>query len=108
MKKLETSWGYGIFIGVKRTSGEVIIATDDKKVKVARTIRRVPEPERWVVENLEWIQHVPWNLGKEDKEADGDATNFDFKSGPGSRMSEDEVEKIVGTKAVGLMVPTPS
>ena len=37
---------------------------------------------------------MPWNLGKEDKEADGDAPEFDTKNGPGVAMSREEVEGV--------------
>lgn len=91
LKKIEPQWKYGVYLGVKRSSGEIIIASEYKTIKFARTVRRVPEQERWKVENLDWVQQLPWNLGKEDKEADGDATEFDFKNGPGARMTPDEV-----------------
>ena len=89
MQKIETMWGRGIVVGVMRKSGEVIIATDEKTIKVVRTVKRVPEEERWVVDNLEWVQHVPWNMGVGDKEKDGDASKFDFKNGPSARMREE-------------------
>jgi hypothetical protein len=94
LKKLEARWQFGLFIGIKKTSGEVIVANEDGAVKVARTIRRVPSETRWQVGNLEWVKHVPWNLGREDKEADGDAAEFDFKNGPGAAMTREEVEEV--------------
>ena len=74
MKKIEPQWQHDVYIGVKRTSGEIYIACEDRSVKLARTVRRVPESEKWKTENLDWVMHVPWNMGTADKEADGDAT----------------------------------
>ena len=87
MQKLEPRWEYGIFIGVRRRSGEVYVATEGKMVKMARTIRRVPEEDRWAVANFDLVRQAPWNLGNDDKEADGLASEFDFKNGPGARMT---------------------
>ena len=95
MQKLEPRWEYGIFIGVRRRrSGEVYVATEGKMIKTARKIRRVPEEDRWAIANLDLVRHVPWNLGNDDKEADGLASEFDFKNGPGARMTAEEVENI--------------
>ena len=95
MQKMNAQWNYGVFVGVKRVSGELYIANEqDKKIKLARTARRVPEEQRWQGEQLDWVQFVPWNLGREDKDADGDLPEFDFKSGPGARMTEEDMEHI--------------
>ena len=92
---MNAQWSYGVFVGVKRQSGELYIANEqDKKIRMARTARRMPDEQRWQEEQLDWVQFVPWNLGREDKDADGDVPEFDFKSGPGARMTEDEMEQI--------------
>ena len=91
MEKLNARWGYGLFIGVKAKSNELIIMDQDTKtVKYVRTARRVPEEQRWNSDNLAWIEAVPWNRGPGDKEADGDMVEFDVKSGPGRKMTEAE------------------
>ena len=80
MQKIIPQWKHGAFIGVKSESGELYIANvQDKKICLARTARRVPEEERWQVGQLEWVQLVPCNLGREDKHAYGDVLEFDFK-----------------------------
>ncbi len=59
-----------------------------------RTGLRVPEEQRWDPENLEWVQVVPWNTGTDDTEADGEEPEFDFKHGPGTKLTAGEMEEI--------------
>jgi hypothetical protein len=72
----------------------IVIDGDSKEVKMVRTVRRVPEEQRWKVENLEWVEAVPWNHGKGDQNADGDMLDFDVKSGPGRKLTEQERTEI--------------
>ena len=95
MSKLTTQWSCGIFICVKRSSGEFIVADQNEGIKYARTVRRVPIESRWVIENLEWVKFTPWNLGAGDALAEGELSRFDVKAGPGVRMSEDELSKVL-------------
>ena len=53
MEKLNPRWEYGIFIGVRRRSGELWIATEDGLKKV-RSVRRIPSEQRWSKGCLEW------------------------------------------------------
>ena len=46
MSKLESQWKIGVFIGIKRSSGEFIIADQNDGIKYARTVRRVPVQSR--------------------------------------------------------------
>ena len=62
LRKLETQWQFGVFIGIRRSSGEFIIADQRSEMKCARTVRRVPLQSRWIVGNLEWVKLTPWNL----------------------------------------------
>ena len=57
-----------------------------------RTVWRIPEEERWHVDNLEWVQMVTWNTGAEDADADGELPEFDVKQGPWTRLTEGEEE----------------
>jgi hypothetical protein len=83
MEKINARWGYGLFIGVRVRSNELIIVDQETQdIKYVRTVRRVPEEQRWSASNLEWVQAVPWNRGKEDGEADGEMPEFDVKQGP--------------------------
>ena len=63
---------------------------ESKEVKCVRTVKRIPEEQRWDPNNLEWITVVPWNRGGGDKEADGDLPEFDVKIGPGRQLTEEE------------------
>ena len=95
LRKLETQWQFGVFIGIRRSSGEFVIADQHSGVKCARTVRRVPLQSRWVVGNLESVKFTPWNLGPSDPLAEGEQSRFDFKAGPGVRMSEEEQAKVL-------------
>ena len=65
MEKINPRWGYGLFLGVRPTSNEITVVDEDsKKIRYARTIRRIPEGERWHMDNLAWISAAPWNRGK--------------------------------------------
>ena len=82
-----------MFIGARAKSNELIVV--DRKtccIKCVRTVRRVPQEQRWSADNLEWVQVVPWNSGQEDDEADGEMPEFDVKQGPGRRLTPGEVE----------------
>ena len=95
MEKMNARWGYGLFIGVRTKSNELIVVDQETRdIKYVRTVRRVPEEQRWSADNLEWVRAVPWNMGQEDGEADGEMPEFDVKQGPGRRLTPGEVEEI--------------
>ena len=92
-RSLTPGGGHGLFVGVRQKSGELIVVdSETRAIKHVRTARRIPEEERWQVDNLEWVQKVPWNTGADDAEADGEVPEFDFKQGPGTRLTEGEKE----------------
>jgi len=72
MEKINPRWEYGIFIGVRRRSGEVFVATKEGEIKRVRSVRRIPEEQRWGLDCVNWVKGVPWNFGKGDENADGD------------------------------------
>ena len=95
MEKLNARWGYGLFVGVRTRSNELVIVDQEtKEIKYVRTVRRVPEEQRWSADNLVWVTMVPWNRGARDSEADGELPEFDVKQGPGRRLTSGEVEDI--------------
>ena len=103
MEKLNARWGYGLFLGVRPASGELIVVDgDSKELKYVRTVKRVPEEQRWDPNNMEWITMVPWNRGGADKEADGDLPEFDVKKGPGRQLTEEEMKDITTSEAPRL------
>ena len=96
MEKINARWSHGMFVGVKVQSNELIIIDQDtKEVKRVRTVRRVPEEQRWSSDNLAWVQSVPWNAGRSDTEADGDLPELDVKHGPGRRLTPGEVGEVM-------------
>jgi hypothetical protein len=65
--KLTCMWEDGIYLGMKGTTGEMIIG-DKKGVWRTRTVRRKTLAERWTRDNLEMIGGVPWKMDKADGE----------------------------------------
>ena len=59
--KLDSLWGQGLFIGYKSQSGEYMVANMDGAYKT-RTIKRMPEPERWKKDLLENMPWTPWRI----------------------------------------------
>ena len=69
--KLTCMWDDGVYLGVKGSTGEIIIG-DEKGIWVTRTVRRKPEEERWQRENLKMVVGVPWKKNEDDRNADGE------------------------------------
>ena len=63
MEKINARWEYGVFVGVRRKSGEVWISIKDK-VFAVRSVRRIPKEERWSEDCVGWVNRVPWNRYK--------------------------------------------
>ena len=83
MENMNARWGYGMFLGVRPRSGELIVVDGgSREIKYVRTVKRIPKEQRWDANNLEWVKMVPWNRGDGDKEA-GDVPEFDVNKGPG-------------------------
>ena len=61
----------GVFLGVKGTTGEVIIGAGDGVYRTS-TVQRRPEEDRWRSENIKKIQGVPWRKSEHDPETDGE------------------------------------
>ena len=70
--KLTCMWDDGVYLGVKGSTGEIIVG-DQKGVWVTRTVKRKPEEERWQRSNMKMIVGVPWKKNDEDEKADGEA-----------------------------------
>jgi hypothetical protein len=65
--KLSCMWDDGIYLGVKGTTGEMIVGNKEG-VWRTRTVRRKTLQERWTRENLEMIGGVPWQMGEQEGE----------------------------------------
>ena len=92
LAKMMPRWEYGVFLGVKQRSGELFVMSNTG-LEIVRSARRVPVEDRWNPMCLDWVNVVPWNLGKEDKRADGDVPE-QVKSGPARELSQDELENL--------------
>ena len=69
--KLTCMWEDGVYLGVKGSTGEIMVG-DKRGVWVTRTTRRKPESERWDRQNLEMIVGVPWKPNEGDAKAGGE------------------------------------
>jgi hypothetical protein len=69
--KIDARWEKGIFVGARPCSGEFWIAMPSG-IRKCRSVRRLPLEERWGLDSLAWVKHVPWHLYRGDSQADGD------------------------------------
>ena len=76
--KINSRWEFGIFLKVRRRSGEVWIAVKGK-ILSARSVRRLLVEQRWGEDCLSWVDRVPWNRYKEALDADGEMLEDDGK-----------------------------
>ena len=60
LEKLDARFRFGIWVGIVPSSSESLIATP-MGVVTARTIRRLPEDERWDGEFIKRIKGTPWD-----------------------------------------------
>jgi len=71
LEKLNARWEPGIFVGVKRKSNEIMVATEDG-ILFVRAIRRVAKQQRWTKDSLSWVKWAPWHRYKDADDADGE------------------------------------
>ena len=55
MAKTEARWEHGIFVGIRRRSNELMIATKDGVVFV-RSAKRIPVERRWGEDCVNWVR----------------------------------------------------
>ena len=72
MAKMKQRWEYGIFVGVRRRSGELWVVDKVGKVQAVRSVRRIPLQERWGGDTRRWVKGVPWHRYKGDEYEDGE------------------------------------
>ena len=60
LAKLAVLWDVGVYLGVKGSTGEIIIGNGDG-VWRTRTVRRRPEGLRWRAGEIEKIKGLPWD-----------------------------------------------
>jgi hypothetical protein len=44
--KLRSRWAYGVFVGVRRRSGELWVVTKAGDVRKVRAVKRIPKEDR--------------------------------------------------------------
>jgi hypothetical protein len=60
MEKINSRWDFGIFIGVRRRSNEVMLSTVGG-IEYARSVRRLTAERRWGPDCLTWVKWAPWH-----------------------------------------------
>lgn len=75
MAKIRSRWAYGIFVGVRRRSGELWVVNKNGEVMKVRTVKRIPKEDRWSEDCADWVRHTMWNKYENDPAADGDIPN---------------------------------
>ena len=58
LQKINARWEYGIFVGVRKVSNELVVATKEG-LKMVRSIRRMPFEKRWGEDCVGWIKWAP-------------------------------------------------
>ena len=71
LEKLNARWAYGIFVGIRRRSNEVMVSTQEGIV-FARSVKRIPTEKRWDQDNLKMVKWAPWHRYRDAEDADGD------------------------------------
>jgi hypothetical protein len=85
--KLSCSWRFGIYIGARAKSGELVVA-DATGILRARSVMRRPLGERWKPSNLEIFKHFPWTR-REDGKEEGTAVTEPIRV----KMSDTEIAR---------------
>ena len=62
----EARYKVGIWLGVDEKSSERIIGTLDGTVVGARSVKRLPEEDKWDAEAIEQLKGVPWSVSGAD------------------------------------------
>ena len=98
-EKINARWEYGIFVGVRRKSGELWISTEDEGVFGVRSVRRIPVEDRWGEDCSKWVKRALWNKYKGDEYADGEVPEGiipeEVKTGSGDKIIIIETRKKV-------------
>ena len=74
--KLACLWQDGVYLGIKGTTGEFIVA-DAGGIRRTRTIQRKPVDDRWKEDVLAIVRDVPWRKSDDDPEVDGKTWRYD-------------------------------
>ena len=78
---------------MKKSSGELWVATKAGGLKNVRAVKRIPVEERWGKDCVNWVRNTFWNKYKGDPEEDGDipeGKGVDVDQGEENRQEEQE------------------
>jgi hypothetical protein len=59
MEKINPRWDFGIFVGIRRRSNEILVSRPEG-IFAVRTVRRIPVERRWSEDCVNWVKWVPW------------------------------------------------
>ena len=85
--KLRSRWSYGVFVGERKRSGELLVVTQGGDVRKVRAVKRLPKEDRWSNDCVGWAKHTPWNKYKDDPDADGDVLEEKVVEAGGAEIS---------------------
>ena len=89
--KLTCMWDDGVYVGIKGSTGEVMVA-DGRGVWVTRTVRRKTLEDRWQQKNSELVVGLPWD-GKRPGEEGREAARMEVRSIDKDYKERMELEK---------------
>ena len=91
----EHRWHRGIFLGMCAMTGQYTLYDEEKKVvKQARTIKLVPDQQKWDVELIEEVASTPYN------EHAGHEHEVAFQDRPSRPEDEDPAKKIAKSRRI--------
>ena len=93
--KLDSLWQTGLFMGYQTQSGEYMVANSEGAYKT-RTMKRIPETERWDKSGIEGMPWTPWKF-----KASGGAGG----SGETDRAGPDSFLDIEIDKSISMPAP---
>ena len=71
LERINSRWEYGIFVGARRKSNEIMVMNMSGLFKV-RSVRRIPFEKRWTEDSLTWVCWAPWHRCKDREDQDGE------------------------------------
>jgi hypothetical protein len=104
LAKMKQRWEYGVFVGVRRRSGEFWVVDKEGKVQAVRSIRRVPVEERWGKDTRRWVKGVPWHKYKGDEYQDREMPEGVEVEEPEEETEETQGEGRGGEGEAGIRV----
>ena len=85
-------WSDGVYLGVKGSTGEIIVSNRDGVWKT-RTVQRRPKEERWKIESVNEVSGVPWRMNERDPNVGVEAMGgkvIDLRDGQALGKNEEE------------------